>query len=62
MTSPFVVSGSVSVPIWDMMLPSGSIFGSSGEAPENLEMGPPASGVECGSAHIGGAKSIRLDD
>src|SRR6185437_2996041 len=28
----------------------------------NLEMGPPASVVECGSAHIGGAKSIRLDD
>jgi len=25
-------------------------------------MGPPASGVECGNAHIGGAKSIRLDD
>jgi len=25
-------------------------------------MGPPASVVECGSAHIGGAKSIRLDD
>jgi len=25
-------------------------------------MGPPASGVECGSVHIGGAKSIRLDD
>jgi len=25
-------------------------------------MGPLASGVECGSAHIGGAKSIRLDD
>src|SRR5277367_3106615 len=33
-----------------------------GEAPENLQMSPPASGVECGSAHIGGAKSIRLDD
>src|ERR1700733_11207132 len=31
-------------------------------APENLHMGLPASGVECGSAHIGGAKSIRLDD
>ena len=30
--------------------------------PESLEMGPPASGVECGSAHIGGAKSIRLGD
>jgi hypothetical protein len=30
--------------------------------PENLDMGLPASGVECGSAHIGGAKSIRLDD
>jgi len=25
-------------------------------------MGLPASGVECGSTHIGGAKSIRLDD
>ena len=25
-------------------------------------MGPPESGVECGSAHIGGANSIRLDD
>jgi len=45
-----------------MMLPSGFVFGSSGEVPENLEMGPPASGVECGGAHIGGAKSIRLDD
>ena len=31
-------------------------------ASENLEMGLPASGVECGNAHIGGAKSIRLDD
>src|SRR5215470_12823187 len=30
--------------------------------PENLDMGPLASGVEYGSAHIGGAKSIRLDD
>ena len=27
-----------------------------------LDIGPPESGVECGSAHIGGAKSIRLDD
>jgi hypothetical protein len=45
-----------------MMLPSGSVFGSSGEAPENLEMGAPVSGAECGSTHIGGAKSIRLDD
>jgi len=25
-------------------------------------MGLPASGVECGSAHIRGAKSIRMDD
>src|SRR5690349_21102454 len=33
-----------------------------GEAPENLDMGLRESGVECGSAHIGGAKSIRLDD
>ena len=24
-------------------------------------MGPPAAGGECGIAHIGGAKSIRLD-
>src|SRR5260221_13115577 len=31
-------------------------------APENLDMGLPASGVECRSAHIGGAKSIRLND
>jgi hypothetical protein len=44
------------------MLPSGSVFGSSGEASESLDMGLPASGVECRSAHIGGAKSIRLDD
>jgi len=29
--------------------------------PENLNIGPPESGAECGSAHIGGAKSIRLD-
>jgi hypothetical protein len=32
-----------------------------GEAPEIVEMGQPASGVECGGAHIGGAKSIRLE-
>jgi hypothetical protein len=31
------------------------------DAPENLEMGPPMSGFECGNAHIGGAKSIRID-
>jgi hypothetical protein len=31
-------------------------------APENLEMGSSASVVQCGKAHIGGAKSIRLDD
>jgi len=31
------------------------------EVPENLEIGPPESAVECGGAHIGGAKSIRLD-
>ena len=30
--------------------------------PESLDMGPPESGVECGIAHIGGAKTIRLDD
>jgi hypothetical protein len=33
-----------------------------GKNPESLEISLPASGVECGSAHIGGAKSIRLDD
>src|ERR1700733_2455739 len=33
-----------------------------GEAPETLDMGLPASGVESRSAHIGGAKSIRLAD
>jgi hypothetical protein len=32
------------------------------DAPENPKMDPPASVVECGSAHIGGAKSIRTDD
>ena len=26
---------------------------------DDLDIGQPASGVECGSAHIGGAKSIR---
>jgi hypothetical protein len=31
-------------------------------ASENLEMDPLASVVECASAHIGGAKSIRRDD
>src|ERR1700722_16877448 len=31
-------------------------------ATENVEMGPPAPGAECGSAHIGGAKSIRPGD
>jgi hypothetical protein len=30
------------------------------EAVFDFEMGPPESGVQCGSAHIGGAKSIRL--
>ncbi len=30
------------------------------EAPENLKMDPSQADVECGSAHIGGAKSIRL--
>jgi hypothetical protein len=29
---------------------------------ESSEMGLPVPDVECGSAHIGGAKSIRLDD
>src|SRR5579862_1690459 len=33
-----------------------------GSASETLEMSPPAAVGECGSAHIGGAKSIRLDD
>jgi len=32
-----------------------------GDASETLDMGPSERGVECGSAHIGGAKSIRLD-
>jgi len=32
------------------------------EASETLKMGPPERGVQCASAHIGGAKSIRLDD
>jgi len=41
---------------------SGSVFGFSGKASENVEMGPPAPGVECGNAHIHGAKSIRLYD
>jgi hypothetical protein len=31
-------------------------------APENLNVGLPESGAECGGAHIGGAKLIRLDD
>jgi hypothetical protein len=30
--------------------------------PEDLEVGPPEPAVECGSAHIGGAESIRLND
>ena len=30
-----------------------------GEAPETVDLGLPKSGVECGSAHIGGAKLIR---
>ena len=29
---------------------------------KSLEMGPPTSVVECASVHIGGAKSIRVDD
>jgi hypothetical protein len=62
MTSPCVVSDSAFVPIRDMTLPSGPVVGSPGEASENVEMGPPALGVQCGSAHIGGANSIRLDD
>jgi hypothetical protein len=33
-----------------------------GDAPENLDIGRPGSGVECGKAHIGGAKTIRIDD
>jgi hypothetical protein len=45
-----------------MISPFRLLVWSFGEAPENLDMGLPASGVECGSAHIGGAKSIRPDD
>jgi hypothetical protein len=45
-----------------MTSPFGLRLWSFGEAPENPDMGLPASGVEGGSAHIGGAKSIRLDD
>jgi hypothetical protein len=32
-----------------------------GTPPENLHIGPPEAGGECGIAHIGGAKSIRPD-
>jgi hypothetical protein len=34
---------------------------SSEEDTETPEMGSPASGVQCGSAHIGGAKTIQQD-
>jgi hypothetical protein len=30
-------------------------------APDDFEMGPPASDVQCRSSHIGGAESIRLN-
>ncbi|KQV01552.1 hypothetical protein ASD12_03350 [Mesorhizobium sp. Root102] len=33
-----------------------------GKNPESQEISLPGSGFECGNAHIGGAKSIRLDD
>src|SRR5689334_11570438 len=45
-----------------MTYPSRFNLWSVGEGPEALNMGPPDSGIECESAHIGGAKSIRLDD
>src|SRR6202012_2198836 len=45
-----------------MTSPSASSLWSFGEIAENFEMGPPASGVEGGSAHIAGAKSIQPDD
>src|SRR6185312_374653 len=44
-----------------MTSPSRLRLWSFGEAPDNCEMGLPASGVESESAHIGGAKSIRVD-
>jgi hypothetical protein len=34
---------------------------SSEEDAETPEMGSPASAVQCGRVHIGGAKTIRLD-
>jgi hypothetical protein len=44
-----------------MALPFKLCLCSSGEDPEELEMGSPASGGQSGSAHISGANSIRLD-
>src|SRR3954449_6377249 len=60
----------VAPPVMTATLPSSFamtfLFGfclwSFGEVPKNPEIGPPESGVECGDAHIGGAKSIRLDE
>jgi hypothetical protein len=40
---------------------SGDRRSSSAAALEDFEMGPAASGVQCGSSQIGGAKSIRLN-
>jgi hypothetical protein len=45
----------------DFFLPGFRLW-SFGDAAENLDIGPPGSGVECGKAHIGGAKTIRIDD
>jgi hypothetical protein len=33
-----------------------------GKSPENPDIGSPKSGGECGIVHIGGAKTIQLDD
>ncbi len=45
-----------------LKLPHDSSFQVPSGGPETFEMGPLASGVECQSAHRGGAKSIRLND
>jgi hypothetical protein len=45
---------------FDMILPSVCVPGSGDDV--EMEMGPPASGVQCGGARIGGAKAIRLND
>jgi hypothetical protein len=44
-----------------MIFPFGLRRWSFGKNPEILEISPPESGFECGSVHIGGAKSIRLN-